>query len=121
MPFLISTEMFKIHLLNLFAYLLSQLPFFHYEELEAFESFGLALNFCSYIPALSTHTQNFNTTLSSLEFQRNPKTKTLGEVRKCIDSNTFPSFTQFFFFSIMLALTCLCLVFYFLPKHGVPT
>jgi hypothetical protein len=53
---------------------------FHYEELEAFESFGLALNFCSYIPALSTHTQNFNTTLSSLEFQENPKTKTLGEV-----------------------------------------
>jgi hypothetical protein len=43
-------------------------------------------------------------------------------IRKCIDSNTFPSFTQSFFFSIMLALTFkLCIVFYFLPKHGIPT
>lgn len=70
---------------------------FHYEELEAFESFGLALNFCSYILALSIHTQNFNTTLSSFEFQQNPKTRTLGEVQKCVDSNTFPSSTQFYF------------------------
>jgi hypothetical protein len=93
----------------------------HYEELEAFESFGLALNFCSYIPTLSTYTQKFNTTLSSLEFQQNSKTKTLDEVWKCINSNTFPSFIQFFFFFIMLALTFkLCIVFYFLPKHGVP-
>jgi hypothetical protein len=120
MPFLTSTEMFKTHLLNPFAYLLTQFSLFHYAELEAFESFGLALNFCSYILTLSTHTQNFNTILSSLEFQQNPKTKTLGEVQKCINSNTFPSFTQMFFLSIMLAFKP-CTKFYFLPKHGVPT
>jgi len=89
MPFLASTEMFKTHLLNPFAYLLTQFSLFHCEELEAFESFGFALNFCSYIPALSTHTQNFNTTLSLLEFQQNPKTNTLGEVQKCIDSKMY--------------------------------
>jgi hypothetical protein len=45
MPFLTSTEMFKTHLLNLFAYLFTQLSIFHYEELETFESFGVAFNF----------------------------------------------------------------------------
>ncbi len=129
MPFVTSTEMFKTHLLNPFAYkrefctivrILHTIFSFTMRSLKLLKALGLHSTFV--LLALSIHTQNFNTTLSSLEFQQNPKTKTLGEVQKCVDSNTFPSFTQFSFLFYHVGLDFkLCIVFYFLPRHGVPT